>query len=755
MPLEDFKRIIESLRVPVAIADSKGIVAFANTSLAQLVAREVQDIIGERFTHLFVPGDQKRIEQNAHRVGEGKAGSSFVDAELATGDKAQRWVQVALQPALDARDKAAGVIAVLHDIGTQRETEEALNLVTARLLAIAEGSPVATMIETGPGDIELVNEAFCRLLELESAPQSLSGLPAYEVLMRSPLVDADVLTRARHRLDQPVTLVLDLADGRKVTLERQPLLVEGEPAGAVWTPREEPEEAPEAAAKGAAEIALIEKIGEELSVALEGMSAIAIRAQQMEFDPALVQHFQRIRSSTESAWAAIGDLVDFSKLSGGVVLHKSRFGLRSALAELISRLIPNAEEHDCRLRIKVEQDVSDALEGDVARLQMILKNLLDNAFALLPGTEITLQITPEYVTESGIQLSFSVAAAGVGAALPGAKFSADTGMGVAVAKFMVAAMGGTLLIASHPTSEALYAFTIEFPVRESPSAPRRATYVSLVGLTVLVVSSDPDQRLALSNLLRGWRLIPLEADNAPMAMALLERLDQENNPIPLVLLSNKLPVQDGFLLAFRIRHHARFRSTLVMMLATEGKPGDAISCRENGIAAYMRYPVNDRQLNEAIMAVTGASVDSDETPTLVTRHSLREQRKGATILLVDPSRDSQILAAHVLGRQDCSVVVAQDLAEALDSLDQDVYDVVIVDTSLLGLGGDDAAQLLRSRIQRAPDAAVLVATSLEHSSAFRAAKTAAGFNTTIPKPFRKEDLLGLLKKDGRLAAGAG
>jgi CheY-like chemotaxis protein len=240
-----------------------------------------------------------------------------------------------------------------------------------------------------------------------------------------------------------------------------------------------------------------------------------------------------------------------------------------------------------------------------------------------------------------------------------------------------------------------------------------------------------------------------------MAMALLERLHEEANPIPLVIVSNQLPVQDGFLLAFRIKNDAKFRSTLVMMLANQGRPGDAIACRENGIAAYMRYPINDRQLNEAIMAVTGASVDADETPTLVTRHSLREQRKGATILLVDPSRDSQILAAHVFGRLDCSVVVAQDLAEALAALDQDVYDIVIVDTSLLGLGGDDAARLLRSRIQRDPAAATLVAASLDHTPAFAEAKKAAGFNSTIAKPFRKEALLGLMKSLGRLTAEAG
>ena len=72
-------------------------------------------------------------------------------------------------PALDERDKAAGVVAILQDIGSQRETDEALNLVTARLLAVAEYSPIALMIETEPGDVDLANDAFVHLLGLKSA----------------------------------------------------------------------------------------------------------------------------------------------------------------------------------------------------------------------------------------------------------------------------------------------------------------------------------------------------------------------------------------------------------------------------------------------------------------------------------------------------------------------------------------------------------------------------------------------------------
>jgi len=44
--------------------------------------------------------------------------------------------------------------------------------------------------------------------------------------------------------------------------------------------------------------------------------------------------------------------------------------------------------------------------------------------------------------------------------------------------------------------------------------------------------------------------------------------------------------------------------------------------------------------------------------------------------------------------------------------------------------------------------------SLEHSPRFREAKMAVGFNATLAKPFRKDDLMGLLEKLGRLPAEA-
>jgi len=146
--MADFRRIVESLRAAVAIADSRGDISFANAAFVQLVGRGGGNLAGTTMTLLFAEGDRKRLQQNISRVAEGKAATAFVDAQVAG-----RWVQVALQPALDERDKAAGVIALLTDIGTERETERALNLVTARLIALAEASPAAAMIENAAGEI--------------------------------------------------------------------------------------------------------------------------------------------------------------------------------------------------------------------------------------------------------------------------------------------------------------------------------------------------------------------------------------------------------------------------------------------------------------------------------------------------------------------------------------------------------------------------------------------------------------------------
>src|SRR5258706_12595688 len=246
----DFRRLVESLKVAIAITDEKATIACANVTFAELAGRDDRGLAGESLAALFGAGDRKRIQQNVARVGEGKGDSATCEAKIAAAD-GERWVQVVMQPALDGREQAQGVIAVLHAIGAQRDTEQALYVLSARLLALAEASPVAAMIENADGDIEMVNEAFIRLVGLESAPQSWMGLAARAMLERAPAIDRMDRNKPFGKTRGNPTLTVKRPDAPAVTLERQPAVVEGEESGGVWSPRKET--TPETAGNGLAD----------------------------------------------------------------------------------------------------------------------------------------------------------------------------------------------------------------------------------------------------------------------------------------------------------------------------------------------------------------------------------------------------------------------------------------------------------------------------------------------------------------------
>jgi DNA-binding response OmpR family regulator len=123
------------------------------------------------------------------------------------------------------------------------------------------------------------------------------------------------------------------------------------------------------------------------------------------------------------------------------------------------------------------------------------------------------------------------------------------------------------------------------------------------------------------------------------------------------LIGNPIHGEDGFLLALRIKRDTRPAQTLLIMLTGQRRPGDAGRCRANGVTGYLPLPVSEADLSAALTAVTGATADGGETPTLVTRHSLRERHHGGALLLVNASRAEQLLFSHFLADTDFAITV--------------------------------------------------------------------------------------------------
>ena len=127
--VEDLKRIADALKAGVALADASGAIVYANKAFSQMS---------------FPESDRGRLMQAIARVSEGKASSAVVDARL----EDRRQVQVTLTPTSE-HGKSSEVVLFVQDIGGLREAEGEMNLAAARLLALAESTPAAVMIDSG------------------------------------------------------------------------------------------------------------------------------------------------------------------------------------------------------------------------------------------------------------------------------------------------------------------------------------------------------------------------------------------------------------------------------------------------------------------------------------------------------------------------------------------------------------------------------------------------------------------------------
>jgi CheY-like chemotaxis protein len=58
----------------------------------------------------------------------------------------------------------------------------------------------------------------------------------------------------------------------------------------------------------------------------------------------------------------------------------------------------------------------------------------------------------------------------------------------------------------------------------------------------------------------------------------------------LVLLDYQMPDMDGFEVAEQIAQRPHFAGATIMMLSSVGQRGDALRCRELGVAAYLSRP---------------------------------------------------------------------------------------------------------------------------------------------------------------------
>lgn len=122
-----------------------------------------------------------------------------------------------------------------------------------------------------------------------------------------------------------------------------------------------------------------------------------------------------------------------------------------------------------------------------------------------------------------------------------------------------------------------------------------------------------------------------------------------------------------------------------------------------------------------------------------------ENRPGLRILLAEDNSINQRVTLHMLRKQGHDVELARNGLEALEALDREQFDIVLMDVQMPGMNGLEAAQVIRGRERNRGGHVPIVALTADAMQGDREICLKAGMDDYLAKPFQQEALLNILQ----------
>jgi CheY-like chemotaxis protein/HPt (histidine-containing phosphotransfer) domain-containing protein/class 3 adenylate cyclase len=468
---------------------------------------------------------------------------------------------------------------------------------------------------------------------------------------------------------------------------------------------------------------------------------------------------ETVRTSGDTLLALINDILDFSKIDAGKLeLEAHPFNVRECVESALDLVAPRAVEKKIELLSLIENDVPKFVIGDVTRLRQILVNLLGNAVKFTDDGEVMVTVSVHHRLDNNkVELCLAVKDTGIG--IPKDRMDrlfrsfsqvdasmtrryGGTGLGLAISRHLCELMDGRMWVESEQEKGSTFYFTavteiIEIPEEETVEVAQHA----IRGKRVLIVDDNETNLRILHLQLQSWGIETVEAVSGEDALI---KLQQPENHFQLAILDMQMPVMDGMSLAREIRKSHSKDSLPLIMLTSLGRQQNEIN---SGLfSVYLTKPVKASQLFDSIADVFVQHPEKPKKTTTPHPELMLAENYPLRILLVEDNVTNQKVALLLLKRMGYDADIASNGLEAIECLERQTYDAVLMDVQMPIMDGFEATRQIRLRWTDPNNRPYVIAMTAHALRGYREQCIEAGMDDYVTKPIHPEELAAALTR---------